>query len=419
MPWKTQCAREQRLRFLKKLRLDEMTIAGLCRRVGISRKTAYKWLARFEEEGSRGLVDRSRQARVVHNRPEAAWLSRIRRERRRNPTWGGKKLRIRLRKKYGEEGVPSVAAINRWLRCWKLAQRPARRGTRRGPLIARPHLTTALRANDVWSADFKGWFRTGDGTPVHPLTVQDMATRYLLAFELLDNQSVERAQAAFQVTFQQYGLPAVIRVDNGCPFGADGALGLTRLSAWWIKLGIRVEFITPGCPGENAAHEQMHGVYKAEEATPPAPTRRAQKGRTKRWAHRYNHERPHEALSMRCPAELYRKSRRKLPAALQPARYPKRWMSRLVKGKGMISLLGKGRFVGEAFERERVGLKPTSTGWNVYFYDHLIGTLSARESTGIYATRFRTSHRRRLQVDQQKCTLPGKGGGLRPPAPPA
>jgi transposase InsO family protein len=270
-----------------------------------------------------------------------------------------------------------------------LSKRKQRRGARRGPLVKRPHLTVARRCNHVWSVDFKGWFRTGDGTRVDPLTVRDMATCFLIAVALIRNQSVEHTQAAFVRIFHEYGLPAVIRVDNGCPFGADGALGLTRLSAWWIRLGIRVEFITPGCPGENAAHEQMHAVYKAEVANPPAPTLRAQKQRTKTWVHEYNQIRPHEALGMRYPAELYTKSKRRIRKKLQPLRYPRTWLSRLVRSKGMITLNGQGRFVGEAFERERVGLKRSSTGWQVYFGELLIGTLAANEITGIHCVRYR------------------------------
>ena len=389
MPWKTECLRDQRWRFLKLWLAGKTTVAGLCRRVGISRKTAYKWMARFEEEGRRGLRDQKRRAHVVHNRPEARWLARIRRARLRHPSWGPKKLHVVLRRAHGARGVPSVAAIGRWLRSWSLSQRKARRGARRGPLVDRPHLTDASRANDVWSVDFKGWFRTGDGTRVDPLTVRDMASRFLVALELLRNQAVDTTRASFGRIFTEYGLPAAIRVDNGCPFGADGALGLTRLSVWWIRLGVRVEFITPGCPGENAGHEQMHGIYKKEEANPPARTLRGQKRRSRQWVRLYNEVRPHESLAMLCPAHLYEKSARQMPRKLSPLRYPHGWLSRLVKGKGMISLHGRGRFVGEAFEGERVGLKCNPSGWEVYFGELLIGTLAASETTGIRATRYR------------------------------
>jgi putative transposase len=326
----------------------------------------------------------------------------VRRVRVRHPTWGARKLQAVLRKRYGAQGVPSVAAIGRWLRQWRLTQRRLRRGARRGPLIPRPHLSVAQRPNEVWSVDFKGWFRTGDGTRVDPLTIRDMASRCLLTVELLREQSVEATWPAFAQTFARCGLPDAIRVDNGCPFGADGALGLTRLSAWWIRLGIRVEFITPGCPGENGAHEQMHRVYKAEVANPPAPSWRAQKRRTRDWLRQYNELRPHEGLAMLCPAQLYTRSTRAMPAALPPLRYPHDWLSRLVKGKGMISLLGRGRFVGEAFEGERVGLKRNSSGWGVYFGELLLGTLPANETTGIHAARYRHKSNDRKAPTRQR-----------------
>lgn len=351
-------------------------------------------MARFKQEGRCGLHDRSRRAGLVHNRPDARWLTRLRQARLRHPSWGPKKLRVVLQREQGKRGVPSVAAIGRWLRSWSLSERKHRRGARRGPLIERPHLTIATNPNDVWSVDYKGWFRTADGTRVDPLTVQDMASRLLVAPELLHAQTVERTKAAFVQIFIRHGLPSVIRVDNGCPFGADGALGLTRLSVWWIRLGIRVEFITPGCPGENAAHEQMHGVYKNEEANPPARTVRAQKRRSRQWMRRYNEVRPHEGLAMRCPAQVYRKSTRKMPTELPALIYPGEWSSRLVRGKGMISLNGRRRFVGEAFEGERIGLKHTPLGWDAYFGKMLIGTLAAKETTGIRAARYRNRSKR-------------------------
>lgn len=371
-----------------------MPLAGLCRRFGISRKTAYKWIARFEQEGRRGLHDRSRQARRVHNRPARRCLQRVRRTRMQHPSWGARKLRTVLCRRYGARDVPSAAAIGRWLRQWRLTPRRRRRFARGGPLIERPHLTVASRPNQVWSVDFKGWFHTADRRRIHPLTICDMASRYLVAVELLADQSVEATRSAFARVFGQYGLPQAIRVDNGCPFGAEGALGLTRLSVWWIRLGIRVEFITPGSPGENGAHEQMHGIYKAEVANPPAPSVRAQKRRTAHWRREYNELRPHEGVAMRCPAEVYRPSARKMPARLAPLRYARDWLSRLVKGKGMISLHGRGRFIGEAFEGERIGLKRTPPGWEVYLGTMLIGTLAADETTGIHAVRYSAAKKR-------------------------
>ncbi len=302
--------------------------------------------------------------------------------------------------------MPAPAAIGRWLRGWRLTQPRSRRERRPGPCVERPHLTLAQQPNEVWSVDFKGWFRTGDGRRVDPLTIRDMASCYLLTIELLANQRIELTRAAFARTFRRYGLPEAIRVDNGCPFGADAALGLTRLSVWWLTLGIRVEFITPGCPGENGAHEQMHRVYKAEVANPPAPSLRAQRRRTEQWKRQYNEVRPHEALAMRCPAQIYRHSRRKFPARLAALSYPASWLSRLVKGKGMISLQGRGRFVGEAFEGQRIGLKPMARGWEVYCGAHLIGELWAGQTTGMHAVRYKARGKKGAKSRRET-----KGGG--------
>ena len=389
MPWKKNSDWEQRWGFVDLFLRAKTGLAELCRRSGISRKTAYKWIARFKEAGRRGLRDRSRRAEQQHNRPAAQWLQRIRRSRRQHPTWGAPKIHWVLQKRFGGKGLPSEAAISRWLKNWGLT-RGRRARLRRGPATARPGLTTAQRPNEVWTVDFKGWFRTGDGTRVEPLTVRDLASRYILAFCLLPRQSVETVREALTAVFQEYGLPQVIRVDNGSPFGATGALGLTRLSAGWVKLGIKVEFIEPGHPEQNGAHEQMHRVYKAETLRPVAPTLRAQKGRTQRWVREYNQQRPHEALDMGVPSDSYRKSRRKLPTAVGSWKYPKGWASRRVKGKGMISLNGRSRFVGEAFETERVGLKRLQPGkWEIYFGPCLIGELHDADAGGIRAVVYR------------------------------
>jgi len=389
MPWKCDSDPQQRSNFIEQWLLRKTTLVELCRRWCISRKTAYKWIARFRVHGRRGLNDRPRVAAQLHNRPESRWLARIRRWRKRHPTWGAPKIRWALERRFEAGGLPSEAAISRWLKHWGLSRR-RRRPVHRGPRIERPGLTVAMVPNEVWSVDFKGWFRTADGTRVEPLTVRDMASRFILATTLLRTQNMLLCRDAFTRVFREYGLPKAIRMDNGTPFGGTGALGLTRLSAWWVKLGIRVEFIEPGRPDQNGAHEQVHRVYKDETLQPPASTFAAQKRRTERWRHTYNHQRPHESLGMVVPATVYRKSRRKLPAKLRPWRYPRDWQSRLVKGRGMINLDGKTRFIGEGFERERVGLQRNgSTGWNVYFGPLLLGLLQAHELTGIHATRFK------------------------------
>lgn len=388
MPWKTDDEKAQRSRFTEEALCGKTALVELCRRYGISRKTAYKWLARYREGGRAGLCNRRRAAHRVHNRPTLVWLNRIRRWRQKHPSWGAPKLHAVLRRRFGAKGLPSEAAISRWLKHWGVS-RNKKVKRRRGPSIQRPDLTAAQRPNRVWTADFKGWFRIGDGTRVDPLTVRDLFSRFIFAFVLMPRIDLMEVKACFKRLFAQWGLPDVIRIDNGNPFGSIGPLGLTQLSAWWVKLGIRVEFITPGCPGQNGAHEQMHRVYKDETLKPPAHTLVGQKQRTNAWVRTYNEVRPHESLKMRTPAELYRRSRKALPAKLPHWQYPATWTSRLVKGKGSICLHGKVRFIGEAFEGERVGLKWINAHTRqVYFGPLMIGELDAHTTDGIRPCRY-------------------------------
>jgi transposase InsO family protein len=390
MPWKTNSFKEQRWKFIQEFLRNKSGFSELCRGWGISRKTGYKWIDRFKARGRWGLADRPREAHEVHNRPTEQWLGRVRRWRGLHPSWGAPKLRWVLRRRFGQRGLPSESGIGRWLKRWGLS-RKRRRAAHKGPSIDRPALTCPQKPNDVWTVDFKGWFRTADGVRVDPLTVRDLASRYILAIRLRREQSVEDCRREFERIFRKYGLPLVIRSDNGSPFGAIGALGLTRLSAWWMKLGIKVEFIDPGSPYQNGAHEQFHRVYLEEAVQPAAASVRAQQMRSERWRRHYNRERPHEGIGMRVPAQLYRKSRRTLPRPMKHWRYPRGWESRLVKGKGMISYHGRSRFIGEAFEGERVGIKWVQTGvQEVYYGSHLVGELWDRDGTsGIRAVWYR------------------------------
>ena len=395
MPWKKNSDQEQRWGFVQLAMRAKICLAELCRRSGISRKTAYKWISRFKVDGRRGLRDQGRSAHQLHNRTKKKWLDRIRRGKGQHPSWGAPKIHWLLKKHFGPKGLPSEPAISRWLEEWGLTRR-RRVGLRKGVSILRPALTEAKLPNDVWTVDFKGSFRTGDGTKVEPLTVRDLASRYVLGFCLMPRQNVPAARLAFEGIFKENGIPRVIRGDNGSPFGSTGALGLTRLSAWWVKLGIRVEFIEPGHPEQNGGHEQMHRVYKAETLQPASARVRGQKRRTRQWCQEYNYHRPHEALEMGVPGDHYRKSRRRMPARMKPWQYPAGWESRLVKGKGMISLDGRSRFVGEAFEKERVGLKRMHPAkWQVYFGPLLAGELHDVDSGGIRAVVYRKKQKRK------------------------
>jgi len=382
MPWKTRSLLEARQRFVRAALRGCQSVAQLCRDLGVSQKTGFKWLSRFRALGGPGLRDRSRRPKRSPHRTPARWLAALRHLRRKRPHWGAKKIYAHLRQKHPRARLPKVRTITDWLRRLGLARRP-RAWTRRGPQLPRPALTVPQAPNEVWTVDFKGWFRTRDGQRVDPLTVRDLFSRYLLGIRLLRHRH-EPVRQYFQQLFARYGKPNLIRVDHGPPFAGDGALDLSRLSAWWLRLGIRVEFTGRARPQDNAAHEQMHRVYKAEVASPPAATPRGQQWRTTRWIHDYNHERPHEALGQRVPAAFYRKSRRRYRPELPELKYARAWLTRRVTASGYIRWRGRVRVIGRAFGGQRVGFKPVSAGVHeVHFERHLIGLFVDTDPGGL------------------------------------
>jgi transposase InsO family protein len=386
MPWKTRSLLEARQRLVQAALRRLQSVAQLCRDYGVSQKTGFKWLNRFRKFGGPGLHDRSRRPKRSPHRTAAHWIKGIAQARQQHPHWGAKKIYARLRRKHPRARLPKVRTITDWLRRLGLARRP-RLWTRRGPQLPATALTVPQGPNEVWTVDFKGWFRTCDGQRVDPLTVRDLFSRFILGIRLLRHQH-EPVHQYFQELFRRYGQPQIIRVDHGPPFAGDGALDLSRLSAWWLRLGIQVEFTGRARPQDNAAHEQMHRVYKAETASPPAATPRAQQWRTTRWVAAYNHERPHEALGQRVPAALYRKSRRRYRATLPEIKYPLAWLTRRVTQSGYIRWRGRVRVIGRAFGGERVGFKPVSAGVHeVYFERHLIGLLVNVDSGGLRPAR--------------------------------
>ena len=386
MSWKEISCLAKRLQFVKLVLKAQRSMSQLCQAFGISRKTGYQWKARFEREGRRGLRDRSSRPHRSPGQASPKWVKRIRGMRRRHRSWGSRKLAARLRRVYGRRGAPAARTIGGWLKRMGL-NRVRRRRSGRGPELERDGLTRAVRSNQVWTVDFKGWFRTGDGQRIEPLTVRDLFSRYLLVVCLLRDQSWRPVRRIFIRLFRENGYPDIIRVDNGQPFGSTGALGLSRLSAWWTALGIGVQFIAPGHPEQNGAHEQMHRVLKAETTKPASPNRRSQQRRTNRWTRTYNQVRPHEALAQRPPAEIYR------PKPSQPRvialSYPKGWQVRRVRSNGEIKWRGRKRFIGEAFVGYRVGLQRQGrTHWKVRFARLLIGELWDSDAGGMRLARY-------------------------------
>lgn len=392
MSWKSISLVQARVGFVKLVLKAQQSFAEVCRIFRISRKTGYKWKRRFLRQGLGGLRDRSRRPKRFPHQTPAGWLRRIRRLRHRHRRWGAKKLREQLRRQSPRQRVPAVRTITLWLQRWQLT-RHRRARPPHGPQLLRPRLTVPTRSNQVWTVDYKGWFRTHDGQRIEPLTVRDLFSRYLLAVRLLPDQQWWRARAVFIRLFRRFGLPRVIRVDNGGPFGSNGPAGLTRLSAWWTALGIQVEFIAPGHPEQNGAHEQMHRELKADLAAPASSTMRAQQRRTDRWVNGYNGVRPHEALGQRTPAECYRKGRPYRWTNQLPLSYPKGWKVRSVRSNGQIRWQGRLRFVGEAFVGMKVGLKPVGMGKHVVYLVRVpLGELRASDACGLRPSAYAHKH---------------------------
>jgi transposase InsO family protein len=393
MAWNTTSKEDQRYALVREMEVRTVSLARVCQRHGISRTTAYRWQRRFRPGRLEAMKDRSHRPTHIGLRTSDVWLDRLRRLRGRRPTWGARKLYYQLAKTHGRRGVPAVATLSRWLKLWGLARGPRRRKS--GPVVMRRRVRPARRCNETWTVDFKGWYRTGNGVRVDPLTVRDLHSRYVLGITLLVDQSVVRAERAFRSLFRKHGIPERIRCDNGSPFGGAGPTGLTRLSAWWVKLGIGMEFMTPGRPCENGGHEQFHRVYKKEVARFPAWTMRGQQRRSTRWLKDYNENRPHEGVKMVVPAQHYCRNARRLPARVAPWSYPSGWERRWVRGNGEINWQGKRRYVGEAFVRDYVGLQPVRAGvWRVHFGTVLVGELWEKEIGSIRLARYR--HRKRV-----------------------
>lgn len=372
---------EQKLRFVLAALERVTSMAQLCRTWHLSRQTGYKWLRRYRLGGLTALQEKSRTAHFRPHTLAALWLQRIEHLRRRHPSWGPKKLRARLRKEHPRARLPALSTIGASLR--RLGLVTPRRRRLRGPVVWARRVLAATKPNDVWTVDFKGWFTTADGRRVDLLTVRDLASRFGLLARMMAGQKFEPVQQAFICLFTQHGQPLAIRMDNGSPFGGTGPAGLSRLSAWFISLGIEVQFSRRGHPEDNGAHEQWHRVLKADTARPAASTRSGQAARTTRWLRHYNHVRPHEALAQDVPANHYRNSRRRYRGQ-QPLSYPAQLPKRWVNHGGEIKWQGRKRFVGEAFARRYVNLKAHRPGvWRVYYYHVLLGELHAADLSGL------------------------------------
>ena len=358
MPWEALSVMDAKVQFVAECLAGDEPMSVLCARYGISRQTGYKWKQRFEAEGARGLDERSR-APLHHGRAMSAELVvELIEARRAKPYWGPKKLLAVLQRTHPDVAWPAPSTVSDLFRREGLST-PRRR--RRRPLTVEAPFAAVGAANDAWCIDFKGWFRTADGTRCDPLTLTDAYSRYLLGLEIIE----PRTEAVEKVTdrlFREHGLPRAIRSDNGPPFAASGAGGLSRLSARWVKMGIELERIEPGKPQQNGRHERMHRTLKAETCMPPAANAPAQQRRFDAFRNEYNAERPHEALGQRPPATLYTASGRPFPNRLEDPVYRPDEQVRRVRTSGEIKWRGGFVFVSEVLIGEAVAVSEREDG---------------------------------------------------------
>lgn len=375
MPWKETNAMNEKVKFISAWLTKELSMTDLCREFNIARETGYKIVNRYKIEGISGLAERSRahyeHPAKVDNKHTVIILS----AKVRFPKWGPRKLKAWLEDKYKNETWPAASTIG------EILKRNGMVGAKRRRNRVAPYTTPfALcdESNAVWSADFKGQFKLGTKELCYPLTISDNYSRYLLCCDCFGSPALNNVKSSFENVFQEYGLPRVIRTDNGTPFATIGIGGLSRLSIWWIKLGIHPERIKPGHPEQNGRHERMHRTLKETTALPPKRNMNLQQLAMDTFRKEYNYERPHEALGNLRPSNIYRRSIREYPKKLPEVQYDTDMVVKKVKHNGDIRLKSDCYYIGTVLTGESVGIKDVDGELHLYFGSLRIGILDQK-----------------------------------------
>jgi transposase InsO family protein len=366
MPWKTSSAMEEKLRFVFEYDRDEQTMTELCRQFEVSRETGYVWLRRYRQHGAAGLLELNRAPERHPNQTAAAIEQAVLELRQAHMRWGPRKLKRILERDQAGRLWPATSTIGEMVRRAGLVVKRKKRP--KTEPYTQP-LQHAVESNRVWCADFKGWFRAGDGARIDPLTVTDACSRYLLRSQAVEKADSQRVRAIFEAAFREYGLPQAIRTDNGPPFASSAIAGLSRLAVWWIKLGILPERIQAGHPEQNGRHERMHRTLKQDLR--PGQDWRAQQRELDRFRHEYNHIRPHEALAMQTPASVYAPSPRPYPDRVPEVEYPGTMEVRRVKSHGHFRWKKTDVFLSEVLWGEPIGLLPDEQDRFTLYFAHL------------------------------------------------
>jgi transposase InsO family protein len=376
MPWKETDVMEQKELFIKEMLKNEKPLKHLCVDFGISEKTGHKWKNRFYEEGKIGLNELSKAPKSSPNElPEQIVIS-ILSLKYKHQAWGPKKILAILEKNQRKHDIPSLSSIKRILEKANLVKRRKIRQSTPDSSRFRKHIQP-IEANDVWAIDFKGWWKSG-GEICEPFTVRDLHSRFVLEARLMESKTSESVRAVMTELFRKYGLPKVIRSDNGTPFASpNGILSLTNLSAWWITLGILPDRIEKGKPGQNGSLERLHADIANEIEKKISGGRRENQAALDVWRDEYNTIRPNEAIGMRTPVELYVPSDRKYTGDYDDIEYPPGFLPRKVLGNGTISIFGLYISLSFSLRGLTVGLKEIEYGkYHVFLADFLLGKLN-------------------------------------------
>ena len=362
----------KKVEFVERASVPGAKLAPLCREFGISRQTGHKWLKRFREQGFEGLEEQSRRPRSSPLALAEQLVVAVIETRDAHPSWGPKKIHQLLRRRFGEQ-TPSAATVARMLK--RFGRIRERRRRRPLSIIERPPAVVASKPNEVWTVDFKGWWTTTDGSRCEPLTVRDAYSRFVLAVRLVPT-TAEGVRTVLEDLFRKHGLPTAIQCDNGTPFVCVRArAGLSRLSAWWVSLGIRIVRGRPGCPQDNGGHERMHRDVAEDVEQAPAKTLDMQQRILERWRLEFNNVRPHDAIGGKSPVEVYAPSERRSREALPPV-YPPHFVTKRVARNGMIRIDNVPYHLSSALTGYVIGLEQLDDfRWRVWFYDIDCGEL--------------------------------------------
>jgi transposase InsO family protein len=380
MPWKEVSVMEERLRFIARL-LDGEGMSAVCREFGISRKTGYKIWDRYRQDGLEALCDRSRRpVRYANQLPDQVERLIVS-TKKDKPHWGARKIReILVRKLAGDVRIPAQSTVHAVLDRHGLVKRARKR--QRAYKAEGTALSAGVRPNDLWCTDFKGEFKLGNRQYCYPLTVSDHASRYLLMCEAFDSTKERPVIEAFVRLFKERGLPGAIRTDNGLPFASpNGLYNLSKLSVWWLRLGIGIERIKPGHPQQNGRHERMHLTLKKEATRPPGMNSLQQQAKFDAFLKEFNEERPHEALTMQIPDEIYKPSPRPY-RGLPELDYPFHDRDALVTACGRICMYRKKINVSTVLAGQKLGIKEVDEGiWLISFMSYDLGYIDLEQRT--------------------------------------